>query len=161
MATVAASNFASTRSLVNYGVISGAESKTKHGRMLKYATAHEGLRPLNQVDELRVKIMGKVAARQATSYKTFKSRNARSSGIIVCGSGMNLVFVGTEVGPWSKTGGLGDVLGGLPPAMAVSFVFISFVSFFLSQINALNDMINWLVFSLQSILHLARPMGIV
>ncbi|KAE7999290.1 hypothetical protein FH972_003737 [Carpinus fangiana] len=120
MATVAASNFASTRSLVNYGVISGAESKAKHGRMLKYATAHEGLRPLNQVDELRVKIMGKVAARQATNYKTFKSWNARSSGIIVCGSGMNLVFVGTEVGPWSKTGGLGDVLGGLPPAMAAN-----------------------------------------
>lgn len=31
---------------------------------------------------------------------------------------MNLVFVGAEIGPWSKTGGLGDVLGGLPPAMA-------------------------------------------
>lgn len=122
MATVAAaSNFASTSSLVNNGVTSGAESKAKLGRILKCTTAHEGLRPLNQVDELRVKI------RQARSYKTFKSRNARSSGIIVCGSGMNLVFVGTEVGPWSKTGGLGDVLGGLPPAMAVSFVF----SFFL------------------------------
>nr|P84633.1 RecName: Full=Granule-bound starch synthase 1, chloroplastic/amyloplastic; AltName: Full=Granule-bound starch synthase I; Short=GBSS-I [Fagopyrum esculentum] len=24
--------------------------------------------------------------------------------------GMNLVFVGAEVAPWSKTGGLGDVL---------------------------------------------------
>ncbi|KAF6152419.1 hypothetical protein GIB67_038042 [Kingdonia uniflora] len=33
---------------------------------------------------------------------------------------MNLVFVGAEIGPWSKTGGLGDVLGGLPPAMAVA-----------------------------------------
>ncbi|XP_059456997.1 granule-bound starch synthase 1, chloroplastic/amyloplastic-like [Corylus avellana] len=115
MATVAAaSNFASTSSLVNYGVTSGAESKAKLGRMFKCTTAHEGLRPLNQVDELRVKIW------QARSYKTFKSRYARSSGIIVCGSGMNLVFVGTEVGPWSKTGGLGDVLGGLPPAMAAN-----------------------------------------
>ncbi|KAM0964132.1 hypothetical protein ACFX2I_022989 [Malus domestica] len=33
---------------------------------------------------------------------------------------MNLVFLGTEVGPWSKTGGHGDVLGGLPPAMAAN-----------------------------------------
>ncbi|KAL9269369.1 Granule-bound starch synthase 1, chloroplastic/amyloplastic-like protein [Drosera capensis] len=32
--------------------------------------------------------------------------------------GMSLIFVGAEVAPWSKTGGLGDVLGGLPPAMA-------------------------------------------
>lgn len=39
-------------------------------------------------------------------------------GVIICGTGMNLVFVSAEVGPWSKTGGLGDVLGGLPPALA-------------------------------------------
>ncbi|XP_050150514.1 uncharacterized protein LOC126625466 [Malus sylvestris] len=44
----------------------------------------------------------------------------KTSGVIVCGSGMNLVFLGTEVGPWSKTGGLGDVLGGPPPAMAAN-----------------------------------------
>ncbi|XP_066311742.1 granule-bound starch synthase 1, chloroplastic/amyloplastic-like [Miscanthus floridulus] len=33
---------------------------------------------------------------------------------------MNVVFVGAEMAPWSKTGGLGDVLGGLPPAMAAN-----------------------------------------
>ncbi|KAF6170113.1 hypothetical protein GIB67_025802 [Kingdonia uniflora] len=33
---------------------------------------------------------------------------------------MNLVFVGAEVAPWSKTGGLGDGPGGLPPAMAAN-----------------------------------------
>ncbi|KAM1531594.1 hypothetical protein TB2_038107 [Malus domestica] len=44
----------------------------------------------------------------------------KTSGVIVCGSGMNLVFLGAEVGPWSKTSGLGDVLGGLPPAMAAN-----------------------------------------
>lgn len=31
---------------------------------------------------------------------------------------MNLVFVGSECAPWSKTGGLGDVMGALPKAMA-------------------------------------------
>ena len=31
---------------------------------------------------------------------------------------LNIVFVSAEVGPWSKTGGLGDVVGGLPIALA-------------------------------------------
>jgi hypothetical protein len=31
---------------------------------------------------------------------------------------MNVVFVAAEVSPWSKTGGLGDVLGGLPIELA-------------------------------------------
>jgi len=129
MATVAASSFASTSSLANYGVTSGSEAKAKLGR-IKFTTAHEGLRSLNQVDELRIKNITASRARKTT----FNGRDARNSGIIVCGSGMNLISVGTEVGPWSKTGGLGDVLGGLPPAMAVSlyiYIVFSFVSFFL------------------------------
>ncbi|KAM1977842.1 hypothetical protein ACFX16_014600 [Malus domestica] len=62
--------------------------------------------------------MANSAARQ-TRGKTVNSTR-KTSGVIVCGSGMNLVFLGTEVGPWSKAGGLGDVLGGLPSAMAAN-----------------------------------------
>ena len=31
---------------------------------------------------------------------------------------LNIVFVSAEVAPWSKTGGLGDVVGGLPVELA-------------------------------------------
>lgn len=31
---------------------------------------------------------------------------------------LNIVFVSAEVAPWSKTGGLGDVVGGLPIELA-------------------------------------------
>ena len=33
-------------------------------------------------------------------------------------SPLDLVFVSAEVAPWSKTGGLGDVMGALPVALA-------------------------------------------
>jgi len=71
------------------------------------AFTYVGLRSLN-----------KLHARAAISSCS-KSGIGKFNGKIVCG-GMNLVFVGAEVGPWSKTGGLGDVLGGLPPVLAVS-----------------------------------------
>lgn len=58
------------------------------------------------------------APARVVAAKAAVNGDVRSSSDIDCGTGMNLVFVGTEVGPWSKTGGLGDVLGGLPPAMA-------------------------------------------
>jgi len=83
------------------------------------AFTYVGLRSLNK---LHVRSTARVAS---SSLKTSeKSGSGNFKGKIVCG-GMNLVFVGAEVGPWSKTGGLGDVLGGLPPVLAVSLFYIS------------------------------------
>ncbi|XP_050147488.1 granule-bound starch synthase 1, chloroplastic/amyloplastic-like [Malus sylvestris] len=126
MATLTASSFSSTTSHVSYGTVSsGSNLKTGFKKMVsgKQTLTHNGLRALNSVDELRVRTMANSVAWQASGKSVNSSR--KTSGVIVCGSGMNLVFLGTEVGPWSKTGGLGDVLGGLPPAMAVSFAYFS------------------------------------
>ncbi|CAN1831254.1 Granule-bound starch synthase 1, chloroplastic/amyloplastic [Linum perenne] len=57
--------------------------------------------------------------RSNTTRRRCRVGATRTSSVIRCeGGGMRLVFVGAEVAPWSKTGGLGDVLGGLPVAMA-------------------------------------------
>nr|AAC70779.1 granule-bound glycogen (starch) synthase [Astragalus membranaceus] len=74
------------------------------------AFTYVGLRSLN-------KLHVQTARATKTSSSSLKATN-KDLVKIVCGNGMNLVFVGAEVGPWSKTGGLGDVLGGLPPALA-------------------------------------------
>ncbi|KAL9275014.1 Granule-bound starch synthase 1, chloroplastic/amyloplastic-like protein [Drosera capensis] len=69
---------------------------------------------LRKFDKLQLKSI-------AISSKRGIRRNVQSDGSLTLtmhSSGMSLIFVGTEVAPWSKTGGLGDVLGGLPPAMA-------------------------------------------
>lgn len=43
---------------------------------------------------------------------------ATRRGALQTVAGLNMVFVSAEVTPWSKTGGLGDVVGGLPVELA-------------------------------------------
>ncbi|XVF22284.1 hypothetical protein REPUB_Repub12eG0159900 [Reevesia pubescens] len=116
--TASASSFASKSMHVNHRVASGSELKARvtKKRSLSFNLTHKGLRSFNSVDELNIRRK----AKGTTKQRKLKSDEARPSKIIVCGSGMTVIFVGTEIGPWSKTGGLGDVLGGLPPAMAAN-----------------------------------------
>ncbi|KAA3454853.1 granule-bound starch synthase 1, chloroplastic/amyloplastic-like [Gossypium australe] len=112
MATVTASHFVSRTS-------HGAETKANLSQtgLRNQSMTHNGLRFLNKVDRLQMRTNAKAVARNAVKDE-LPTANDKLSGKIICGTGMNIIFVGAEVGPWSKTGGLGDVLGGLPPAMA-------------------------------------------
>ncbi|KAK9056097.1 hypothetical protein SSX86_027185 [Deinandra increscens subsp. villosa] len=110
MATATAWNCVSRRSSVskNGVAISSSRREAKATATLRVAktqiAVHEGLRVVCNARVIR-----------ANGIQNMKSRK-----FIVCGLGMKLIFVASEVGPWSKTGGLGDVLGGLPPAMAAN-----------------------------------------
>ncbi|XP_062146031.1 granule-bound starch synthase 1, chloroplastic/amyloplastic [Alnus glutinosa] len=119
MATGTTSHFVSRTSPVNCHGTSGSETKANMAQigLRNQAMTHNGLRSLNKLDMLQMRTQAKAIARQAR-HRVKSTENDRPAGKVICGQGMNLVFVAAEVGPWSKTGGLGDVLGGLPPAMA-------------------------------------------
>lgn len=123
MAAVMASRFISTSLNTKFGTAFESEPRVFQNIRIPYlrngTAAYHGLRSQNMVDSVQMRTNAK-----GSSWRGRSRWSHSPAAVVLCGIGMNIVFVGVEMAPWSKTGGLGDVLGGLPPAMAVSICFV-------------------------------------
>ncbi|KAF9602975.1 hypothetical protein IFM89_032978 [Coptis chinensis] len=119
MASVNASHYVSRTLQGRCGGTSEVKTTVTQAAFKNQTMTHDGLRSLNKVDLLCVRNKSEGITRK-TKKNVYVAKTAKRSGEIVCSGGMNIVFVSFEMGPWSKTGGLGDVMGGLPPAMAAN-----------------------------------------
>nr|CAD1830101.1 unnamed protein product [Ananas comosus var. bracteatus] len=108
MAIVCASQFVSKCLHAKYGTATDSKSRTFQNKKIadfkNQLAAHHGLRSQNFVDLLQMRTNVKAKSKQAK--KGSASAGRRPCAVVICGKGINIVFVGAEMAPWSKTGAL-------------------------------------------------------